>query len=209
MKIMDHCASATLGERPMTVSDYLLITTWGYRPVAGKDSSDFYEEDFDPLFESLRVNPIKNLKNAYRKREVVTFSSNLYANYEIIKNLTLNVRGRITRMRSLDERFSNSKTTGGRLSTRNTRGVNAIMGTTQALSLNNENTLNYRTTINRVHNIRALLGYSINKGQSTRYGFRSVRIPVEELGMAGMNTGTIIDPVFRPTKTHLCRISEE
>lgn len=188
------------GDGQLTLTNYLFVTAWGYRPVAGRDSTDFFNEDVDPLYADMRMNPVTSSKNEYRKNISNIFIGNAYADYSIFKDLILHVQGGITRTTSTSEDFFNSKTTRGRPYSLNIVGINARVLNSSLTVLSNENTLTYRKSIkDHTHNFEALAGYSMQTVKGMRYGFSSTFIPSEELGMSGIDGGLIKDPVAGPT----------
>lgn len=187
------------GSGRLTLTNSLFVTVWGYRPVAGRDSTDFLNEDVDPLYESMRVNPITATKNEFVKKKWNTFIGNANVDYEIIKNLVLRITGGIYRNTTKNERFFNSKTVRGRPHRLNVRGINADVSNRDITSLNNENTLSYRLRLKRKHNFDFLIGQSMSKAEGMRYGFTSMFIPSEELGMSGIDDGIISLPLADPT----------
>ncbi|NLI72748.1 MAG: TonB-dependent receptor [Bacteroidales bacterium] len=200
--VLSHGAPVALGstgDGTLSLTNYLFITAWGYRPIAGKDSTDFLVEDIDPLYNTLRVNPIISTENENRKRSRNILLGNMYLNYEIIKDLKLRVQAGIRKSGLRAENFFNRKTTRGRDIPTNINGVNANVVHADNVLLNNDNTLSYRFNINKTHRFDLLLGHSISKATGMRYGFTSTFIPSEELGMSGMDEGIIKDPVAIPT----------
>lgn len=192
-------AVGSTGDGQLTLSNYLFVTAWGYRPVAGRDSADFLNEEVDPLYADMRLNPILSNKNEYRKSPSNIIIGNVYADYSITKDLLLQVKGGITRTTGRNEAFFNSKTTRGRPYTLNVVGVNANVANFDLTVLSSENTLKYKKVFNKVHSVDGLIGYSMQTVKGFRNGFQSIFIPSEELGMSGMDGGLIQNPITAPT----------
>lgn len=201
--ILGHGAPIALGSAgdgsTASLTNYLFITAWGYRPISGKDSTDFLLEEDDPLYENLRVNPFISTKNEYRKRSSNILFGNIRLNYEIIKDLTLRVQGGIRRRNIKNENFFNSKTTRGRDLPSNVNGVNANVVNVDNILLNSDNTLSYKFNINKIHRFDLLLGHSVSKSTGMRYGFTSTFLPSEEMGMSGISGGILKYPISIPT----------
>lgn len=193
---VNYSSITTTGNSPSQNSysgmNNLFFSVWGYRPVTqpGVDLNMLLDhtvdEGIDPL-NDYRFNPILSLNNEYNKNINGYTQFNGFAEYELLKGLKLKVSGGYTIQNIKDERFYNSKTRYGALYKPNK--VNATLGTTQRNTWLNENTLNYGTSINKQHNISALLGMSTQYSMFSNYRFTTIHIPNEELGMAGMSQG--------------------
>src|SRR5690606_2666353 len=76
-----------------TISGYLLYSTWGYRPVTGREGDLDYElgdildeiidDDVDVLGSDFRINPLVSARNTLRERRTNNFTTNAYATYDI------------------------------------------------------------------------------------------------------------------------------
>ena len=86
------------------------------------------------------------------------------------------------------DNFNNSKTRyGGRTSIEK---VNAQVIRAKRATWLNENTLTWQTNLQKRHYFNSLLGFSLQNSDYEYYRFKTIRIPNENLGMAGMSDGT-------------------
>lgn len=170
----------------------LFYSVWGYRPVTypNKSLSSLLDNVMDDAVDAsndYRFNPIMSLKNEYRKYYINNLQLNGYAEYEIIKGLKLKVSGGYTYDARKQDSFNNSKTRyGGPTSTDK---VNAQVVRNERLTWLNENTLTYQTNIQKKHFFNALAGITFQNSDYEYYSFRTIHIPNESLGMAGMYEG--------------------
>ena len=103
-----------------------------------------------------RFNPIRSLKEEYRKYYINNLQSNGYVSYEFIKGLKLKVSGGYTYDARKNDQFNNSNTRyGGPTSTDK---VNAQIIRNERLTWLNENTLTYQTNIKKKHFFNSLVG---------------------------------------------------
>jgi len=172
-----------------SASTNLLYAVWGYRPVTGNDNN-LDDELFDPGFDynviaDYRVNPVISAKNELRRNLTTGLIANTYAEYKIIPSLTLRVTGGITHNVLRNEAFYNSLTQAG--NPRNSSGVNGSVYDNPTTTWLNENTLTYRKTFNKVHNLTMLGGYTMQGTKTARYGFSALNVPNESLGLDGLD----------------------
>lgn len=171
----------------------LFYSVWGYRPVTQPGVSLNYlmdnaiDSDINTT-NDYRFNPIMSLNNEYRKGYINYIQFNGFAEYEIMKGLKLKVSGGYTSDTRKNDTFNNSKTRYGG-PTSNDK-VNATVANAERLTWLNENTITYQTNFNRTHFISAMAGFSLQNSDYNYYSFKTVQIPNESLGMAGMSEGT-------------------
>jgi TonB-dependent starch-binding outer membrane protein SusC len=166
----------------------LLSNVWGYRPVTN-NSTDLLDELFDPAIDPVvsgdyRFNPIISIKNELRESINANLTTNAYAQYNILPNLTLKVSGGYNKGNIDRNAFFNSQTNGG--SPRNANGVNGSINNFQFSSWLNENTLTYKKKI-RKHDFNVLGGFTAQQYKIKSYGFRAVLVPNESLGINGLD----------------------
>ena len=171
----------------------LFYSVWGYRPVTypGVDINTLLDNGTDESVDTkndYRFNPILSLNNEYRKNAQTTNQYNGYLEYQIIKGLKLKVSGGYTLQGARNESFNNSKTRYG--SVLSADHVNASLFTDERKTWLNENTLTYQTNINKLHSFNALVGMTMQASDYNAYSMKTINIPNEELGMAGMAQGT-------------------
>ena len=171
----------------------LFYSVWGYRPVTqpGLPLRSLLENATDEDVNhtnDYRFNPIMSLNNEYNRNTTTYIQFNGYLNYTIAKGLSLKVSGGYTDTRWEYDNFNNSKTRyGGRTSTEK---VNAQVTRAKRSTWLNENTLTYQANIKKEHFFNALLGFSLQNSDYEYYRFKTINIPNENLGMAGMSQGT-------------------
>ena len=172
----------------------LFYSVWGYRPVTypNKSMESLLNDVMDEAIDSsndYRFNPIRSLKEEYRKYYINNLQLNGYVSYEFIKGLKLKVSGGYTYDARKNDQFNNSNTRyGGPTSTDK---VNAQIIRNERLTWLNENTLTYQTNIKKKHFFNSLVGITFQNSDYEYYSLKSTHIPNESLGMAGMADGTL------------------
>lgn len=190
----NYSRSITNGTSPSgttsAVSNALMYSVWGYRPVTW-DDTDLRNELYDPVVNTAndyRFNPLLSSREEYRRSIGDDLSANTFVEYSIIKGLKAKVSGGFRLRKSTNEQFNNSKTRYGNPS--RSEGVNASMSTSEKRAWLNENTLTYSKTFNKKHNMTALAGITFQGDYSKSYSMKVNQITNEDLGMSGMDEGT-------------------
>ena len=194
----NYSRSIQTGSTPSETSysgmNNLFYSVWGYRPVTYPNKSmesllnDVKDEAIDSS-NDYRFNPIRSLKEEYRKYYINNLQLNGYVSYEFIKGLKLKVSGGYTYGARKNDQFNNSNTRyGGPTSTDK---VNAQIIRNERLTWLNENTLTYQTNIKKKHFFNSLVGITFQNSDYEYYSLKSTHIPNESLGMAGMADGTL------------------
>lgn len=194
----NYSRSIQTGSTPSETSysgmNNLFYSVWGYRPVTYPNKSmesllnDVKDEAIDSS-NDYRFNPIRSLKEEYRKYYINNLQLNGYVSYEFIKGLKLKVSGGYTYDARKNDQFNNSNTRyGGPTSTDK---VNAQIIRNERLTWLNENTLTYQTNIKKKHFFNSLVGITFQNSDNEYYSLKSTHIPNESLGMAGMADGTL------------------
>ena len=194
----NYSRSIQTGSTPSETSysgmNNLFYSVWGYRPVTypNKSMESLLNDVMDEAIDSsndYRFNPIRSLKEEYRKYYINNLQLNGYVSYEFIKGLKLKVSGGYTYDARKNDQFNNSNTRyGGPTSTDK---VNAQIIRNECLSWLNENTLTYQTNIKKKHFFNSLVGITFQNSDYEYYSLKSTHIPNESLGMAGMADGTL------------------
>ena len=173
-------------------ASYLMYRTWAYRPVDTNGVPDD-EELFDDYFDGVNsavMNPIISSANEDKVTRKTTFVSNAKLEWNLWKGLKLTVSGGYSRYLTLSTQFNNSKTYSGYPTLTNTKGVNASNNNNHKVSWMNENTLSYAKSWNEdAHKLNAVVGFTLEGVKSERYGYSSKFIPIESLGISGMDDG--------------------
>ncbi len=194
----NYSRSIQTGSTPSETSysgmNNLFYSVWGYRPVIypNKSMESLLNDVMDEAIDSsndYRFNPIRSLKEEYRKYYINNLQMNGYVSYEFIKGLKLKVSGGYTYDARKNDQFNNSNTRyGGPTSTDK---VNAQIIRNERLTWLNENTLTYQTNIKKKHFFNSLIGITFQNSDYEYYSLKSTHIPNESLGMAGMADGTL------------------
>jgi len=193
----NYSKTTSLGSSPSQSSfsgmNNLFYSVWGYRPVTqpGVDINSLLDSANDPGVETLndyRFNPILSLNNEYRNRGVSYNQYNGFVEYEFIKGLKLKVSGGYTVDSRRNETFNNSKTRYG--SPISIDHVNATLETSERKTWLNENILTFQRYFKKIHSFNAMVGMTMQGSTSDFYSMKTINIPNESLGMAGMGQGT-------------------
>lgn len=171
----------------------LFYSVWGYRPVTqpGRDINSLLDSANDPgvdMLNDYRFNPILSLNNEYRKRNASYNQYNGFVEYEFIKGLKLKISGGYTLDNKRNETFNNSKTRYG--SPISSDHVNATLETSERRTWLNENILTFQRMFNKVHSLSTMIGMTMQSSSYNLYSVKTINIPNESLGMAGMGQGT-------------------
>lgn len=170
----------------------LFYSVWGYRPVTqpGIALSTLLDNTTDEGVDQTndyRFNPILSLNNEYRKNFTTYSQFNGFVEYEFMKGLKLKVSGGYTFDSRRGENFNNSKTRYG--SPISTDKVNATLSTSERKTWLNENILTYQTSFRKKHYINTMVGLTMQESNYDYYSMKTINIPYESLGMAGMGQG--------------------
>ncbi len=193
----NYSSTTTTGGSPSQNSysgmNNLFYSVWGYRPVTEPDRPlnslmDNIMDDAINNTNDYRFNPIMSLKNEYRKTYANYIQFNGFAEYEFIKGLKLKVSGGYTFDTRKGETFNNSKTRYG--NPKSSDKVNAEIYHSQRATWLNENILTYQSNIKRKHFFNSMVGVTLQNSDYEYYSYKTVQIPNEALGMAGMSEGT-------------------
>ena len=168
-------------------ASYLMYRTWAYRPVITNVNSE--EELFDDYFDgnnSSTMNPILSSKNEDKVTRKQTFISNAKLDYNLHKNLRLSISGGYLRFLTEATEFNNSKTYKGYQTLTNSKGVNGSVLNTNRTDWMNENMLTYKKDWkNGRHKLNAVAGFTMQGSSQRRFGYSSMQIPNESLGISG------------------------
>lgn len=181
-----------------SMSNALMYSVWGYRPVS-PTGSNLMEELYDDaieMTEDYRFNPVLSAQNEYRKTTTDNFSVNGMAEYEIIKNLRFRATGGYQLVNYTNEQFNNSKTKTGFYHDKNSqyRGINAFYRQSNTERLLNENTLTYQFG-KKGHNVNLLGGVTFQKESYYDHDMTSTFITNEIFGMAGFGKSSSVPSI--------------
>ena len=169
----------------------LMYRAWGYRPFVldGMTEDDLFDETEDGLSVGV-MNPKVSNKNEQKYKKKTAFTSTLKIEYSIIDGLKLVLRGGYNKKITRNEEFNNQYTYKGYPSSSNSLKTNASFSELMKSDLMNENTLTYIKTIRKKHKINAVAGFTLQSTKYSTYGFKTSLIPLEGLGISGMDEGT-------------------
>lgn len=187
-KISGLIASESLSSSN-SFATYLMYRTWGSRPFYISDDAsidDLFDEDSGTY--SI-MNPYISTQNEYRVKKNQVFNVNGRVEIKLGKYTTLRINGGYNSRESISEVFNNSLTYGGHTSTFNTKGINGNWGFWKRGTWVNENTLMYWRRFNKKHRLDATIGFSEQGNRTESFGFATEMIPIESLGMSGLDTG--------------------
>jgi len=180
----------------------LLYSAWSYRPITGDPTKVESLEDnlLDPdNATDQRVNPVTSALNEYNRRINNAFSSNLYGDYQITKELKLRLSGQVSLNRGRNEVFNNSLTRAG--SPLTTQGqANGINGSFQNLETNDyvtENTLTYNKKFKNKSSLSVLGLYSLQYNRIRNNGYQATKMPDDTRGLDALNEGLIANPTYK------------
>lgn len=169
----------------------VLYSVWGFNPLTAFAA----DVELDPTTASsndYKFNPVMNQQNLIRDIRTNNLNINTYLNYTIIPELTLRITGILNSNTVNNENFNNSKTLYGSPFTvgGQNNGVNGSISMAKVNNWANENTLTWNKRINKVHNLNAVAGFTVQGNKSSVRGFGATFLPNESLGIDGLEEGT-------------------
>ncbi len=177
----------------------IMYSMWGYRPVGSLWQEnlldDLYDDSLDPS-RDYRINPVMAVENEHNPMYTSTFISNAFFQWKILDNLVLRITGGYSKIGQKREIFNNSKSRLGH--PRTNEKVNGSITHYERTNFLNENTLTYIFKLKKGHNLKLLGGFTLQDNRYAVDGFTSINDPNEELGIAGLDEGTVTkSPVSR------------
>ncbi len=173
---------------------FALYRTWAYRPVSGGVDYDLLDGGYDDEYENqsdLRLNPILTAKNDYTYRLGYYFTPNVSLEYDVNSKLKWKSVFSLNNSRYENQTFYNSNTPhGSRYNRSLARGVHGYINYGESNVWSNENTLTYKNTFAKSHNLELMGGFSLQEMSSISHGFGTMGIPDETLIMQGLELGT-------------------
>jgi TonB-linked SusC/RagA family outer membrane protein len=171
-------------------ASFLMYRILGYRPVS--IGTDIIDELIDPEDDNVifLLNPLISTNNEIRQESKPNLLANFGLTYEIFKDLTLYIRGGFNRRTYVAETLNNSKTYRGITSSWNLKGVNGTYSNTEIDNWVNENRLTYKKRINKNHYFDVMSAFTMQGTTYEKFGFESINISNEELGIRSLSNGT-------------------
>lgn len=177
----------------------IMYSMWGYRPVGSLWQENLLDDLYDDSLDSnrdYRINPVMAAENEYNPMYTSTFISNAFFQWKILDNLVLRITGGYNRINQKREIFNNSKSRLGH--PRTNEKVNGSITHYERTNFLNENTLTYIFKLKKGHNLKLLGGFTLQDNRFASDGFTAINVPNEELGIAGLDEGTVTKtPVSR------------
>jgi len=173
----------------------LFYAAWTYRPITGLDNLDLSNEDIDPEIGDYLFNPLTSAQNEYNVDKGKELTLNGYLEYDILKSLKLRITGGANNMGTRNEIFNNTHTRSGSSLTSigRSNGVNGGLSQTDVTNISNENSLTYSKNFNDNNQLTATGVVSIQTRKEQDFGYLVNKIPNEELGVNGIDEGTVYD----------------
>ncbi len=191
-KTYGQTSSAALSPNSQAYASYLMYRTWAYRPVSTSDvdlESELFDDESDGSNAST-MNPVLSTINEDKVRRKINFRTNARLEFLLAKGLKLNISGGYALYGNRLTEFNNSSTYKGYPMLNNTKGVNGSFSEVVTQSYVNENTLNYdRRWGKNKHRLNAVAGFTLEKKTSSTFGYASMFVPNENLGVSGMDDG--------------------
>ncbi|MDQ8052182.1 MAG: TonB-dependent receptor [Pedobacter sp.] len=192
--MLTYTAAKVTGTNPVgNAQSSLFYNVYTYRPIPlpGINQEDFEEATYDPSngIADYRFNPISSAKNEVRNNITNNILGTIFVSYNFLKNLKLTVRGNLNSNMTRAETFNGSQTRSG--GQNGSKGINGALVNARVDTYENTNLLEYNTTIAKKHRLNALLGASVQKVYTQAYGYSSMQIPDESLGLSGLDAGTV------------------
>ena len=175
------------------LSEALMYSVWGYRPVNGNPGVDVGEEDIDlsvDIVNDKRFNPLKNYENMLRDRLGSTLTANGYGEYQW-RDFKFKVSGNITRDLLRANSFDGTNTRAGNPATPEGK-ASGVSGTVSFAEVNNyvnENTVTYDKKYGKYHHVNAIAGFTMQGRSSNGFGATANFVPNELLGVSGLDEG--------------------
>ncbi|KLT67624.1 TonB-dependent receptor [Pedobacter sp. BMA] len=175
-------------------SSNFLYSVWGYRPTtaigSGLSGDDLLNILYDPEnddngAQDYRVNPLLNLTNQQTKTKNTAAQTNGYADYFITPKLKLRISAGFNNSNVESNIFNNSNTQSG--SRYFSNGPNGTIGNVKTFNLVNDNTLNYKNTFAKKHNVSFLVGYNTQSSKTSTRSFTAKQITDESLGLNALD----------------------
>lgn len=181
----------------------IMYSMWGYRPVGSlwqEDlMNDLYDDSLDPS-RDYRINPVMAATNEHNPMHTSTFIANAYFQYKILDNLILRITGGYNNVDQRREIFNNSNSRLGH--PRTNEKVNGSITNYERTNFLNENTLTYNFKLRNGHSLKLLGGFTLQDYRYMQDGFTSINIPNEELGISGLDEGTVTKaPITRTSNS--------
>jgi TonB-linked SusC/RagA family outer membrane protein len=185
-------------------TSFVLSQAWGYRPISADPRDNLLNDGFDDdaiTVNDVRINPYLSQINMYSFNTTRLFDANAYVNCQITKDLSFKTTAGIWNNTITSENFYNSKTAqGNKYYPGNVNGVWGTIKNVVVQNYNISNTLNFKKTINSIHNITGLALFELGGSSTHADGYGGKLLPNESLGINGLEEGIAFNPVYSSGK---------
>lgn len=173
------------------------ITFRPINPIYTSIEEDNKNQDQDPY----QYNPVKGLMNTDRKRVDDEIAGNVQLQYNIFKNLSLNVTGSYYRSNRESSLFYRADT---QQASNTADRISGQVSKLNMQTLTNSNTLRYNTKIGK-NKIESLVGVELQQRDNLASSFKNTRIPTDAFGVnnLGIATGSTIATTSKTRNTLL------
>jgi len=184
---------------------FVLARAWMYYPIKADNTVDLVNDEFEDWSvvgnSDFRVNPFIDLENQYSYNRSNLVEANGYISYNITDYLTFKTTAGIRHNKVIVERFYNSHTSQGSLtSPGNVNGINGSISDNFSSSYSSESTLNFKKTFNTNHTVTGLGLFSVNGLSSSANGYSGRLLPNENLGIDGLEEGIAYNPISNSSR---------
>ena len=139
----------------------------------------------DPNADAWLDNPVAVTREVDAISKVLRTLGNLYGEFELFNGLKLKLSGGIDSYKNTQDMYTPRFIYSGSFNDGQAR-----FATTEYTTLVNENTLTYNTTINNLHKLDVLGGFTLQKTDQRSYINISTGFPNDNLGYRGIGTAT-------------------
>jgi TonB-linked SusC/RagA family outer membrane protein len=209
---VNYSATKRFGSSPIPssgsfLSEALMYSVWGYRPVNGNPGIDVGEEDIDlsiDIVNDKRFNPLQQYENMLRDQFSNVLTANGDGEYRL-KDFRFKVSGGITRQLTRSNSFDGSNTRAGSPITPQgqAQGVSGSISFAEVDNYLNENTVSYKKKYGKYHELNAVAGFTIQGRTSRAFGATAIFVPREPLGVSGLDEGIPNNITSRSTSSTL------
>lgn len=179
------------GSSTSSWQSYLMYRVWSFSPLKYAIIDDEEGSGEEAVVDVSMLNPVLSARNSYRN----VVNNIIYGSASLVWNITPNLK--LTEMFGysatiLDtKRFFNSKTYSGFKTAFSVKGINGAYENRTKSEWMNDITLNYKRKFRYKKDVlSAMATFSLSGLSNSRYGYESVQIPDESLGISGIADGT-------------------
>lgn len=181
-------------------TSYLLASAWMYRPVSPYSRENLLTDAFDPeavTTSDQRINPWLSQQNQHQINATNLLETSGYIKYNITKELVFKTTAGLRHNRYNVEAFYNSLTSqGSPYNLNNINGINGALTNYITSVISNSNTLTFNKVFHKDHTLSALAIFETSQTKTANDGYAGRLLPNENLGINGLDEGTVFNPVM-------------